>query len=109
MLVGLGEEPGDSDAVVRFAAQQTPVRPVRSSLRVTLSRPVSSSAATARVMATVKYDVGLDGGASNLQVLRALPSAFGEAVGEAVLRARFTPAQSNCRPVAQSVVQDFEG
>lgn len=109
VTVTLGEEPADSAATVRFAAQQTPVRPIRSSLRVVPLRSMSATAAAGRVLATVKYDVGLDGSASNVQILRALPTVFGEAVGEAILNARFTPAQSNCRPVAQSVVQEFEG
>jgi outer membrane biosynthesis protein TonB len=109
VTVTLGEEPADSAATVRFAAQQTPVRPVASTLHVFPTRAMSSAAANARVLAVVKYDVGIDGRASHLQVLRALPPAFGEAVGEAILNASFTPAQSNCRPIAQSVVQDFEG
>ncbi|HKP74847.1 MAG TPA: hypothetical protein VJT67_04855 [Longimicrobiaceae bacterium] len=109
VTVTLGEEPADSAATVRFAAQQTPVRPVRSSLRVVPTRSMSGLAANARVLAVVKYDVSVDGRASNLQVLRALPLPFGEAVGDAILNASFTPAQSNCRPIAQSVVQEFEG
>jgi hypothetical protein len=109
VTVTLGEEPADSSATVRFAAQQTPVRPVSNTLRVVPTRSMSGIAANARVLAVVKYDVGVDGRASSLQLLRALPPAFGEAVGEAILNASFTPAQSNCRPIAQSVVQDFEG
>jgi hypothetical protein len=109
VTVTLGEEPADSAATVRFAAQQTAVRPVRSSLRVVPTRSMSGLAANARVFAMVKYDVGVTGRASNVQVLRALPLPFGEAVADALLNASFTPAQSNCRPIAQSVVQEFEG
>jgi hypothetical protein len=109
VTVTLGEEPADSAATVRFAEQQTAVRPVRSSLRVVPTRSMSGLAANARVIATVKYDVGVTGRASNVQVLRALPLPFGEAVADAILNASFTPAQSNCRPISQSVVQEFEG
>lgn len=108
VVVTLGEEPGDSARVVRFAAQQTTARIVPGSFRLTRRRPAQGSAA-ARTSATVKYDVDARGQMSAVQVLRASVADFGEAVAEALQGASFTPSQSNCRPIAQSVVQEFGG
>jgi TonB family protein len=106
--VGLGEEPGDSAgaAVVRFAAQQSPVRVTTGSLRV--YRPSSGAlSSTARPSAVVKYDIDPTGRIAAIQVLRSSNTAFSQSAVSALQGATFTPAQSNCRPISQSVVQSF--
>jgi len=98
--------PSGEYRTVRFAAQQRPVRLLPGTLRVTQPpgaggrRPPS---------AIVKYDVGTDGRmvAGSFQVLEASDRAFGRSVGDALAQARFTPAESNCRPIAHTVLQAF--
>jgi hypothetical protein len=106
VLVSLGEESGDPAAVVRFAAQQSPVRVVPGSLRVMPPAP-SGGAAAARPSAVVKYDVDTDGRIAAIQVLRSSSPDMAEAVAAGLRTARFIPSRSNCRPIAQSVVQSF--
>jgi hypothetical protein len=106
VIVTLGEEPADSAATVRFAAQQTAVESVRNAERARITRQGGRATST-RIAVTVKFDVDVNGRPSNLQVLRAIPSEFGEAMGDAVLRSSYTAAQSNCRPIAMTVVQEI--
>ena len=105
VLVGLGEEHADSAAVVRFAAQQGPVRIAPGSLRVV--PPAPRAASSARPSAVVKYDVDAAGRIASIQVLRSSSPDFAAAVAAGLRAARLTPSQSNCRPIAQSVVQSF--
>ena len=105
--VSLGEEPEGSAAVVRFAAQQTPARMVPGTLRGTERRPYVRPGSWP--VAIIKYDVGPDARVSGIQVLSATTREIGEAVALSVERASFTPAKSNCREIAQSVVQQFGG
>jgi hypothetical protein len=108
VLVSLGEEPADSAAgMMRFAAQQSPVRVTPGSLRVTRPRPSPGAASAAQPSAIVKYDVDAEGRIAAIQVLRSSTPGFAEAVADGLRAARFIPAQSNCRPIAQSVVQSF--
>jgi len=95
---------GGGDSVVRFAAEQTPVRLNRNSMRVEPRRPVPRSAA-----ATVKYDVQPSGIVEprSIEVLRSNDNDLTDAILEALRMAQFEPATSNCRPIAQSVVQTF--
>jgi hypothetical protein len=91
-------------AVIRFAAHQTPVRLVPGTLRV--DNPPGSSRAP---RATVKYDVTPSGTVrrASIEILRSSSRALSEAIQDGLLRARFEPATSNCRPIGQSVVQTF--
>lgn len=93
--------------VERFAAVQTPVELNRSTLRVSV--PGGRSGATPRV--TVKYDVTetgtVDGG--SIEFLSMASYEFQEAIRSGLMRARFRPPTSNCRPIRQSVVQTFGG
>lgn len=106
--VDLGEEPGDSTraAVVRFAAQQSPVRVTTGSLRVYRPSP-GALASAARPSAVLKYDVDPAGRITAVQVLRSSSPGFAQAAVTGLQGATFTPAQSNCRPISQSVVQSF--
>jgi hypothetical protein len=108
VLLSLGEEPQGTAAVVRFAAQQTPARMVPGTLRPT-QRRLYIPPGTERSASFIKYDVAADGRISGIQVLRTTTREIGEAVVESLERASFTPAQSNCREIAQSVVQQFGG
>jgi hypothetical protein len=109
VLLNLGEEPQGSAAVVRFAAQQTPVRLVPGTLRPSTSRRPYIPPGSTPTFATIKYDVSADGRISGTQVLRATTQEIGEIVAEQLGLASFTPARSNCREIAQSVVQQFGG
>jgi hypothetical protein len=108
--VWLGVEPeGGGGPGVRFAAQQSPVRVVPGSLQVFAPPGGPGARPGARPSATVKYDVDADGALvpGSVQVLRSSGAEFSRRVTEGVRRARFVPAQANCRPVARSVAQRF--
>lgn len=107
VIVTLGDEPADSAATVRFAAQQTAVGSVRNADRVTVTRRSGTLSVSGRIAVTARFDVDVNGRPSNVQVLRAVPSELGEAMGETILRSSYTPAQSNCRPIAMTVVQEI--
>lgn len=98
-----GERPSPSAAHVEFAMEQEPVRLVPGTLRVQ-APPTSRSP-----RATVKYDVNTDGLVvlGSFEVLESSDPEFGRAVQEALSRARFTPAESNCRKITMTVVQTF--
>ena len=107
VTVGFGAELEAADAgVVRFAAQQTRFRVVPGTLFVSRGQ---SRSATGDPRAVVKYDVSADGRLipGTIQVLQSSSPTFDMAVARGLAQARFVPAQSNCRPIAQSVVQRF--
>ncbi|HEX6370264.1 MAG TPA: hypothetical protein VF006_15195 [Longimicrobium sp.] len=110
LVVGFGTEPEEGAGAVRFAAQQTPLTVVPGTL--TVARPASPPAAAGPPLpVTVKYDVD-EGGriiASSIEVLEGSDRSMTGSVQAGLLRARFTPARSNCRPVSLSVVQQFGG
>jgi hypothetical protein len=103
VLIGFGHPPEPGDAVVRFAVQQTPVRVVPGTL-VAIPPPDMRSPS-----ATVTYDVDERGRvkASSIRVLRVSDERFSHILRMALWRARFEPAQANCRPIARTVVQQF--
>lgn len=108
VMIGFGGAPEPGAAVVRFAVHQEPVRVVPGSLNV--SRPAQSGR-DGPPAATVKYDVDPAGRLvpGSLEVLHSSDRAFADAVRDGLMRARFTPARSDCRPVSLSVVQTFGG
>jgi len=109
VTIGFGGAPEAGAAVVRFAVHQEPVRVVPGSLNVL--RPAQSGTDGRPPAATVKYDVDPAGRLvpGSVEVLDSSDRAFAAAVRDGLIRARFTPAQSNCRPVSLSVVQTFGG
>lgn len=110
VIVGFGGEPAPGAATVRFAVQQTRVQVVPGTLEV--ARPPSTRGeATTPPTATVRYDIDASGRIvpTSIDVLAASDRSMEQNVRAGLLRARFVPAQSNCRPVALSVVQQFGG
>lgn len=108
VLLTFGEEPETAvRGRVRFAAAQTPVELHRNTLRVLPPRGFSRSFPRT----TVKYDVREDGRVDvrSIEFLRPVPHAVERAIRDGLRGARFSPATSNCRPVAQTVVQTFGG
>jgi hypothetical protein len=102
--------------LVRFAAQQRPVRLLPGTLRVVpnASRAGASGgrggASSSRGMrATVKYDVSAEGLVvpGSVEILQSSDPELSRAIEEGLRTARFTPAQSDCRSIAQSVLQNF--
>jgi len=108
LLLSFGlEDVAGPHAVVRFAAQQLPVRVVPGTLRV--SAPSSSPGAVSRRV-SVKYDVAEDGTLvpGSIEVVESSDPALARAVRAALGAARFEAAISNCRPIRLSVIQTFE-
>ncbi len=104
VMIGLGEPPGGGTiALVRFAAQQ---RPARMTTRPRITAPPLPGASFRR-FARVKYDVGADGRIGPVEVIETSDPGFAAAVRDGLRQARFEPPQSNCRPVAQTMVQNF--
>jgi hypothetical protein len=103
-----GEEDVVGGAIIRFAAQQRPVRVPAGQLRVTGPRAVGTPDPRFR-RATVKYDVNEHGSVDpgSIEILQSSDIDLSQAIEQALRRARFTPAQANCRAVAQTVVQLF--
>jgi hypothetical protein len=103
-----GEETSGAAATIRFAAQQRPVRLVPGTLNVVAPRDVGTPNARNR-RATVKYDVTAEGSVAlgSIEIVESSDPEIRRAIEQALRGARFTPAQSNCRAVAQSVVQTF--
>jgi hypothetical protein len=108
VLVTFGGEPPAGAAVVRFAAQQTPVLLTPGTLEV--RPPASSNSSLApRPRATVKYDVTETGEVDprSIEILETSDRALGKAIRDALVRALFRPATSNCRPIRMTVLQKF--
>lgn len=103
-----GDEPEPGAGVARFAAQQRPVRLVPGTLNIVAPREQGTPSARSR-RATVKYDVTVDGivARGSIEVLQSSDRELSRAIEEALASARFTPAQSDCRAIAQSVLQNF--
>ncbi len=113
LLLGHEELP-EPHGLVRFAAQQTPVRVGSLDVRGRISGVEITSGPVRPpprpdVRATIKYDVTPAGTVdrASIQVLTASSVDAERAIVDALLRVRFPPAQSNCRPVAVTVVQTF--
>ena len=104
VTIGLGEPPdAGTIGLVRFAAQQ---RPGRMATRPRITAPPLPGASFRR-FARVKYDVGPDGRIGPVEVLETSNPGFAAAVRDGLRRARFVAPQSNCRPIAQTMVQNF--
>ena len=108
LRVTLGELPDAAvRGLIRFAAVQTRIRLSPGSLRVQFN-----SLASDRIpKITVKYDVQADGSVDprSIQFLQSGPDAMERAIREGLFGARFTAPTSNCRSIAQTVVQTFGG
>jgi hypothetical protein len=109
---GLPDSAGAQAAVVRFAAQQSPVRMIGTmSIRVPFTTtsldPGGTPPRAPSHRLTVKYDVREDGSVDmgSFEILETSDRQFARLVQDEVMRMRFHPAHSNCRPVAMSVVQ----
>jgi hypothetical protein len=109
LVVGFGVAPEPGARAVRFAAQQTPLTVVPGTLNV--NRPAGPQRSGPPVPVTVKYDVDANGRImpGSIDVLNGSDRAMADAIEAGLLRARFSAAQSNCRPIALSVVQQFDG
>ena len=109
VAVGFGAAPDPGAAQVRFAVQQTPVVVVQGTLQV--ARPQAAGTSITPPTATVKYDVDASGRIvpTSIDVLASSDRAMEEGIRGGLLRASFVPAQSNCRAVPLSVVQQFGG
>ena len=106
VLLTFGEIPTGVASIVRFAAVQSPVELQRRSLRV-----VAAPAGTRErfPMGTMKYDVRENGTIDfqSIEFLQSIPRTFEDIIRDGLREARFKPATSNCRPIAQTVVQTF--
>jgi hypothetical protein len=107
VAVGFGTALEDGAAAVRFAVHQAPVTVVQGTLEV--ARPQRPGTSIAAPSATVKYDVDAAGRIvpASIDVLASTDRAMEQSIRAGLLRARFVPAQSNCRTVPLSVVQRF--
>lgn len=103
----LGTVPSDEVVgVVRFAAHQTRIELDRASLRIDPPAGHRGDFPTT----TVKYDVTESGRVNpvSIEFVRSTGGrVYENAIRDGLVRARFTPPTSNCRPVAQTVVQTF--
>lgn len=109
VAVGFGTEPEAGAGVVRFAVQQSPVVVVQGTL--TVAQPPRSGMGGAAAAATARYDVDASGRIvpGSVDVLTSTDRTMEQNVRAGLPRARFTPAQSNCRAVPLTVVQTFGG
>jgi hypothetical protein len=114
LFVEFGAKPeAPVPGVIRFASVQADVIITPGTMNISftqraptsLSRPNAVSGAGFN--ATLKYDVTPEGGvdARSIQLIEAGDRDFGRAVQDALLRARFTPATTNCQPIRLSVIQ----
>ncbi len=96
-----GTVPPDAE-VIRFAAQQSPARLVPRTLRIQAPTRGSRSAT-----ATFKYDVTATGRVdfTSFEILTSTDRNLSRAIEVGLRQARFDPAISNCRPIAQSMIQ----
>lgn len=106
VVIGFGGAPPAGAQAVRFAAQQDPVRIVPGTL--TVNNPPEASR-MGQPSATVAYDVDENGriDPASIRFLASSNRDLEHAIRTGLVRARFTAARSNCRPVAQTVVQRF--
>lgn len=94
-----------AQGVVHFAAAQTRGELVPNTLRV--NPPPGHSGPFPQ--STVKYDILETGRVdpASLEFVRSAGVRFDEAIRAGLRDARFGPPTSNCRPVAQTLVQTF--
>jgi hypothetical protein len=106
--VTFGGDPEPGAAVVRFAAQQTPVRIVPGTFNVTAPRTASTPSSGQR-SAVLKYDVTDKGTVppGSIQVLESSDREYANAIRDGLIRAQFQPATSNCRAITMTVLQRF--
>lgn len=105
VLLTLGEIPAGVQGTVRFAAAQTRIELDRSSFRVApVRRP-----GEAPPPFTVKYDVRENGtiDESSIEFIGSAHISVEMAIRDGLRGARFKAPTSNCRPIAQTVVQTF--
>lgn len=107
VVIGFGIAPPAGAGAVRFAAQQTPAQLTPGSFRMPPLAPRTGAVQAAR-QAIIKYDIDEAGRITpgSTEVL-ASNGILASAIVDALFSARATPAVSNCRPVASSVVQRF--
>jgi hypothetical protein len=102
LLIRFGGEPapGERSATIRFARQQRPVRVVPRSFYVSGQE---------NDRATIEYDVSASGDVvpGSLEMLDVTRGQFKDALRYSLYQAHFFPAQSECEPIALSVVQQF--
>jgi hypothetical protein len=103
--------PADTSGIVgiaRFAASQGRVVVQPGTLNVEVPRGATRSSALPRG-ATVKYDVTELGVVppTSIEVLDSSDRELSDAIRNGLLRARFQPAESNCRAITMTVVQRF--
>ncbi len=94
--------------VIRFAAEQTPVRLTSAPLSVTAPRGPGTLPSGSRG-AVFKYDVTEMGEIlpGSVEVLESSDHDYEVAVRDNLLRQHFQAATQNCRPITMSVVQRF--
>jgi TonB family protein len=118
LRIEFGAQPETLDAgVIRFAGTQDDVILIPGTLIVnytqrmptSLRNPNAAGGPGQPLTATVKYDVTAEGTVDprSIQVIDSGDREFARAVTDAVARARFTPATTNCQPVRISVIQRF--
>lgn len=124
VILSFGETPADSTAasaasaqsargVARFAVHQAPARLVGGKLQSSGLTVVVAAVGPRPPppTATVKYDVDVTGKMlpGSVEVLSSSTPQYASYVQEALGRAEFIPAQSNCRPVPVTVLQTIRG
>jgi hypothetical protein len=109
VAVHFGTAPEGGAPAVRFAVHQSALSVVPGTLEV--ARPQTPGTSIAPPSVTVKYDVDAAGRIvpASIDVLDSTDRAMEQGIRAGLLRARFVPAQSNCRAMDVSVVQQFGG
>lgn len=110
VVLTFGEIPTTGvQGLVRFAAVQTPIELDRGSLQVVAVPSTSSGRPALPPPFTVKYDVRENGTVDDLSIefLSGTSSGMEMSVRNSLRNARFKAPTSNCRPIAQTVVQTF--
>lgn len=94
--------------VVRFAFAQQPVRLIPGTLEVNAPRGARTPAVSER-RAVVKYDVDTDGSvpAASIEILESSDRDLVAAIRDGLAKARFKPAENDCRPIRMTVLQRF--
>jgi len=107
LVVRFGNTPPPGAGLSRFAVHQRPLRGIPGTARIEHPRGAVNGRAG---KVTVTYDVAADGSLvpSTLKVIRSDGDAFSRGVLQGMRTARFRPAESNCRAVAQTAIQVIE-
>jgi hypothetical protein len=94
--------------IARFAGSQAPARVIPGTLNIQAPRRATTPSVVQRG-AIVKYDVtavgAVDG--NSIEILESSDRELSDVIRSGLLRARFEPAESNCRPITMTVVQRF--